>query len=421
MRWVSALSDAKTLPQALEETIRKIQDALGRQKPDLCLVFASNEFRAGYESIIPALRAALSPQVLLGCSGGGVVGESREVEHAPALTVTAALLPDVTLTPFRAADSSLPDLDASPRQWHQLVGVPPSEQPQFILLADPFSIRAENLLLGLDYAYPKPLKVGGLASGAAQPGENALFFNSVCYRSGAIGLAMTGNIALDVLVAQGCRPIGKPLRVTRCDRNILMELDGQPPLGILRDLYTTLDARDQSLLQSALFLGLVMDPMKSHFTQGDFLIRNIVGLDTEKGILAVGALLREGQGVQFHLRDKQTSTEDLDQVLTTYLSRAGRDPMAGALLFSCLGRGEHLYGRASHDTRTFLERVGAVPVGGFFCNGEIGPVGGTTYLHGYTSCFALFRPLYAMTHGVPAVKTGLSRPNPLSSSENPAL
>src|SRR4029077_4070025 len=224
----------------------------------------SSDFRSGYETIAPAIQAALGPRVLLGCSGGGVVGDGREIEHEPALTITAAVLPDVTLTPFRVADSSLPDLDVSPRQWHHLVGVSPVEQPQFIVLADPFSIRIENLLMGLDYAYPKAMKVGGLASGAAQPGENALFFNSVCYRSGAIGLAMTGNIALDTLVAQGCRPIGKPLRVTRCDRNILTELDGQPPLNVLRDLYSTLDSRDQSLLQYALFLGLVMDPMKSH-------------------------------------------------------------------------------------------------------------------------------------------------------------
>lgn len=413
MHWVSALSDAKTLPLALEETIHKIQESLDGQQPDLCLIFVSNDFRSGYESIPAAIQSALKPKVLLGCSGGGVVGESREVEHAPALVITAAVLPDVTLTPFRVADSSLPDLDASPRQWHQLAGVAPTDQPQFILLADPFSIRAENLLLGLDYAFPKSVKVGGLASGAAQPGENALFYNSICYRSGAIGLALSGNIALDALVAQGCRPIGKPLRVTRCDRNILLELEGVPPLNILRDLYTTLDSRDQSLLQNALFLGLVMDPMKSHFTQGDFLIRNIVGLDTEKGILAVGALLREGQLVQFHLRDKQTSMDDLDQVLSTYLSRAGHDQIAGALLFSCLGRGEYLYGRASHDTRLFHKRVGSIPVGGFFCNGEIGPVGGTTYLHGYTSCFALFRPLYAMVQTARVMNPGLGRTNPL--------
>jgi small ligand-binding sensory domain FIST len=394
MRWVSALSDSATLSKALDETIAVIQKGLQGEKPDLCLAFVSSEFLTGYETVAAKLQSALGPKVILGCSGGGVVGDNREVEHRPAVALTAAVLPDVTLTPFRAADSSLPGLDVSPRSWHQLTGVSPVDQPHFIVLADPFSIRIENFIMGLDYAYPKAVKVGGLASGATQPGENALFLNSVCYRSGAVGLALSGNIALDALVAQGCRPIGKPLRVTKCDRNILMELDSQSPLNVLRDLFSTLDARDQSLLQNALFLGLVMDPLKSHFTQGDFLIRNIVGLDTERGLLAVGALLRQGQLVQFHLRDAHTSADDLNQILSTYGSRAGRDHVSGALLFSCLGRGEYLYGKASHDTLMFHEKLGSVPVGGFFCNGEIGPVGGTTYLHGYTSCFALFRPLY---------------------------
>jgi small ligand-binding sensory domain FIST len=298
----------------------------------------------------------------------------------------------------------------SPRQWHHLIGVPPTEQPQFIVLADPYSIRIDNLLMGMDYAYPKAAKVGGLASGATQPGENALYLNTVCYRSGAVGVALSGNVALDVLVAQGCRPIGKPMRVTKCDRNILMALEGQRPLNILRDLFMTLDPRDQNLLQHALFLGLVMDPLKSHFTRGDFLIRNIVGLDTEKGLLAVGALLREGQTVQFHLRDAQTSTDDLQQTLDMYAARSGREQLAGALLFSCLGRGEYLYGHNSHDSQLFQQKLGQIPVSGFFCNGEIGPVGGTTYLHGYTSCFALFRPLYVSSPAVSLPGVASSRP-----------
>jgi len=412
MRWISALSDAASLPKALEETIATVQKSLQGEKPDLCLVFISSDFLAGYETVAAKLQAALGPRVILGCSGGGVVGDSREVEHRPAVALTVAVLPDVTLTPFRAADSSLPGLDVSPRAWHSLVGVPPSDQPHFIVLADPFSIRIENFISGLDYAYPKAVKVGGLASGASQPGENALFLNSVCYRSGAVGLALSGNIALDALVAQGCRPIGKPLRVTKCDRNILMELDSQSPLTVLRDLFSTLDARDQGLLQNALFLGLVMDPLKSHFTQGDFLIRNIVGLDTERGLLAVGALLRQGQLVQFHLRDAKTSADDLSQILSTYGSRSGRDQLSGALLFSCLGRGEYLYGKASHDTVMFHEKLGSVPVGGFFCNGEIGPVGGTTYLHGYTSCFALFRPLYVTSSRAIGIDPAAVRPAP---------
>jgi len=413
MKWVSALSESSQLPVALDETIAQLRRQLAGHTPDLLLIFVSSEFRSAYESISTRLHEDLAPRIILGCSGGGVVGDNREVEHKPALSVTAALLPNVTITPFRISEGSLPGLDVSPRQWHSLVGVPVAEQPQFIVLADPFSIHIENLIMGLDFAYPKAVKVGGLASGAKEAGDNALYLNKICYRTGAVGVALTGNIALDTLVAQGCRPIGKPMRVTKCDRNILMELDGETPLHVLRRLYTTLDPRDQELLQHALFLGLVMDPMKAHFSQGDFLVRNIVGLDTEKGILAAGALLRQGQLVQFHLRDAQTSTDDLENILTSYRSRASRDQVAGALLFSCLGRGEYLYGKRNHDTRLFQEKMGLIPVGGFFCNGEIGPVAGTTYLHGYTSCFALFRPLY-----VTDISSSL-QPEPLANPQIP--
>ena len=394
MKWVSALSESAQLPFALDEVIARLRNQLGGQRPDRCLIFVSSDFRSAYESISTRINQDLMPHTILGCSGGGVVGDNREVEHRPALAVTAAILPNVKVTPFRVSEGSLPGLDVSPKQWQSLVGVPATEQPHFILLADPFSIHIENLIMGLDFAYPKSIKVGGLASGATQAGDNALYLNKICYRTGAVGVALTGNIVLDTLVAQGCRPIGKPMRVTQCDRNILMELDGQTPLHVLRHLYTTLDARDQELLQHALFLGLVMDPLKTHFSQGDFLVRNIVGLDTQKGILAAGAHLRQGQTVQFHLRDAQTSMDDLDHILTSYRSRAGHDQVAGALLFSCLGRGEFLYGRRNHDTQSFQQKMGPIPVSGFFCSGEIGPVAGTTYLHGYTSCFALFRPLY---------------------------
>ncbi len=405
MKWISTLSDAASLPQALEDVASAAEHSLKGQNPDLCLVFISNHFQSGYETVIPFLKARLGPRVILGCSGGGVVGTGRELENCPALALTCAVLPDVTLTPFRVADSSLPGLDASPREWHHLVGASPTDNPHFIVLADPYSIRIDNLLMGLDYAYPKATKVGGLASGGKQPGDNALYLNSVCYRSGGIGVALSGNIALDALVSQGCRPIGKAMRVTKSDRNFLYELDGKSPLHILRDLYLTLGARDQNLLQHALFLGLVMDPMKSHFTQGDFLIRNIVGMDTEKGILAIGAHLRQGQLVQFHLRDSLTSDEDLKQVLATYATRSTHEQVAGALLFSCLGRGEFLYGHASHDTQMFQQQLGQIPVSGFFCNGEVGPVGGNTYLHGYTSCFALFRPLYVTAPAVSSSET----------------
>ncbi|MBC7996362.1 MAG: FIST C-terminal domain-containing protein, partial [Leptolyngbya sp.] len=248
------------------------------------------------------------------------------------------------------------------------------------------------MVAGLDYAFASSQKVGGLASGANEPGKNALFLNDGVYREGMVGMAVSGNVVVDTVVAQGCRPIGKPLRVTNCQGNILLELDGEPAIKVLKGILEELKPQDQELARNSLFLGVVMDEFKSEFHAGDFLIRNLVGIVPEAGALVVGELLRQERTVQFHLRDAATSSDDLRLMLKSYSDgNSGRVHPQGALLFSCLGRGKYLYGRKNHDSESFREHVGEVPLAGFFCNGEIGPVGGTTFLHGYTSSFGLFR------------------------------
>jgi small ligand-binding sensory domain FIST len=211
------------------------------------------------------------------------------------------------------------------------------------------------------------------------------------YRAGLVGVAMCGDIEVDTIVAQGCRPIGEPMFVTGCQRNIVRELDGRPALKVLQELYQHLEARDQELFRHSLFLGIVMDESRQQYRQGDFLIRNIVGMDSATGALAIGAMLRESLVVQFHLRDAETSAEDLDELLARHARGGHGRGVEGSLLFSCLGRGAALYGRPDHDSEVFRRRLGEIPLGGFFCNGEIGPLHGSTFLHGYTSAFGLFR------------------------------
>jgi small ligand-binding sensory domain FIST len=261
-----------------------------------------------------------------------------------------------------------------------------------LALADPFTFNPEPFLRDLDRVYPAGRKIGGLASGGRQPGENALFLGPETLGGGMVGVALSGDIQVDTIVAQGCRPIGQPMFVTKCQRNLIWELDGQPAVEILQSVYQQLDLADQALARRSLFLGVVMNEYQHEYRQGDFLIRNIVGMDPEHGVLAVGAILREGAVVQFHLRDAHTSAADLEQLLSAYAGASAGLRPAGALLFSCLGRGMDLYGEPDHDTNAFRDHLGAVALGGFFCNGEIGPVQDSTFLHGYTSAFGLFKP-----------------------------
>ena len=390
MKWATALSENHLLGDAIGECASRIRDEL--ENADLIAVFVSDHHSAQYGDLPDVVREHLPHGLLLGCSGGGVIGEGREVEHRPGVSITAASLPDVELSPFHIGDESLPDGDAPPEVWRSLVNVGAEDDPIFLMLADPFSIRGEHLLMGLDYAFPGSVKIGGLASGGGQAGANALYVSDEVYDSGVVGVAMCGDITVDAVVAQGCRPIGPVLYVTSCEGNILKQISGKTPFEVLKDVFEELDERDRQLAQNSLFLGVVMDELNEEPGIGDFLIRNIIGADAREGALAVGEMLKEGQTVQFHLRDAETSGQDLDAMLAKYVDSQPIYEDAGAMLFSCLGRGSYLYGRPDHDTGMFRERVGGMPLTGFFCNGEIGPVGGSTFLHGYTSSFGIFRP-----------------------------
>ena len=393
MKWASAVSAEQNLEGAIEECVSSVRQNLGDVIPDLVVAFASGHFAARYDEIPTMLKDRLGPTMLFGCSAGGVIGGGHEVEQSHGFSLTAAHLPGVDLVPFHLEGDELPDLDAGPDAWEEALKLSNVTDPRFLLLIDPFSFPAQNFVMGLDYAFSNSVKIGGLASGGQQRGDNGLFLGDNVYRSGAIGIAMSGNVAVDTIVAQGCRPMGQIMSISKSQQNLLQELDGRPPLEVLRELFSTASERDQQLMQDSLFLGVLMDDLIDEPRQGDFLIRNIIGLDGRTGTMAIGEMLHEGQRIQFHLRDAITSAEDLASLLSRYASEERGSQNEGALLFSCLGRGQYLYGRPDHDTGMFQDKVGSIPLGGFFCNGEIGQVGGTTFLHGYTSSFGIFRPI----------------------------
>lgn len=391
MKWATAISRNTSVEEAILECSERVRRELGPGGVSLAVLFATPHFAAYFPRMHRLISDHLSPETLVGCSGGGVIGGGEEVERAPAISLVAARLPDVEVRTFRI-EGALPDPDGPPKAWEELAGVRADEEPQFVLLVDPFSIRSESLLAGLDFAFPGAPKIGGLASGAASPGLNALFLDDEVFDSGAIGVSLTGNVAVDTVVAQGCRPVGDLMNVTGCDGNLLHELDDRPAFEVLQELFASLDERDRSLAQTSLFVGVLMDEFTQEPQAGDFLIRNLIGADPRLGAVAVGENLHEGMRVRFHLRDAETSAEDLHAMLTGY-GKALPDNAnpTGALLFSCVGRGEYLYGRPNFDTDVFHEHLDGVPIGGFFCNGEIGPVSDATFLHGYTSSFGLFR------------------------------
>ncbi len=382
MKWASALSDDESLLKAFKSASREIRAQLGGRRADLVFAFVSPHHRSVWDALPRLLERDFPKAVRLGASGGGLIGGGREVESGPAFALTAARLPGIGLHPFYlppGATSLAERLDAT------------AEIVATILLPEPFSCDVETVLAEADAALPHAVLVGGCASGARQAGDNAILLGPDLHDGGAVGVALSGAIAVDTLVAQGCRPIGNPMFVTAAKGHLVLELDGRRPSDVLHELFQQLTPRDQELLGYSLFLGLVMRNDESSYSQGDFLVRSVYGIDPKTGALAVGAAPRAQQVVQFHLRDAAASGDDLRAHLSAYRTRRPGVEPSGSLLFSCLGRGVSLYGQPDHDSRELRSALGEVPIGGFFCGGEIGPVGGTTYLHGYTSVIALFR------------------------------
>ncbi|HKN86534.1 MAG TPA: FIST N-terminal domain-containing protein [Nitrospiraceae bacterium] len=386
MQFASAVSKEINAAEAGRELAGQIRRALQNGPIDLACLFLSSHYTEHAEELSSVVFNRLSPRVLLGCTGEGIIAGSEEIENAPAVTLWAAQLPDTSLTPWRLSGSREGG-DVGLMEWPDLDTT--SEPSTLLVLADPFSIPMEEVLLGMADHCPGSVAIGGMAGGGHDEGENRLLLNEGVYENGLIGIAISGAVCVRTIVSQGCRPIGERYVVTKADRNVIHELGGISALDQLRQMFESLNSHDRNLAQNALHVGIVMDEQRNRFERGDFLVRNLIGADRSSGSLAIGDTLAEGQTIQFHVRDAQSATEDLNLMLAADRSRQ-TTPALGALLFSCCGRGRGLFGRPHHDVTVIRERAGAIPVAGFFAQGEIGPVGGSNFLHGYTASVALF-------------------------------
>ena len=355
--------------------------------PDLLLLFVAPQYERELEGILRHANERADGATLLGCSAGGIIGGSREVEDAPAIAAWAARLPEAEIRPFRLTFAREDDhaviegLDDLPS---------PDESPVVLMLADPFSFPADLLLEHLNETATGLPIVGGMASGGLEAGRNALFFNDEILRDGAVGAIITGALGLSVFVSQGCRPVGETYGVTRAERNVVYELAGAPAIRRIEELYSAANERDQLLMRRGLHLGRAFTEIKPVLGRGDFLIRNVVGIDQESGAIAISDMVEVGQTVQFQVRDAESAREDLQLTLARERQMADA-PVAGALLFSCNGRGTGLFGQPDHDIGALHKAFGNVPVAGMFAAGEIGPVGGKNFLHGFTAAVLLLR------------------------------
>lgn len=392
MKWASAIGLGRDLETAAAEALEQLTVESGMTRPDLVIAFVSVAYGAAMDRLPQILDPWLGEGLLFGCNAGGLIGGGREEEEESGVAILAGRLGEVTSTALHLEQATLPPLTASREIWWRLLDLGPASAASFLLLTDPATIDAEACARGIDRAFPGATVIGGLASGASEPGAARLFANRDVHRSGGLLLALTGNIVIDPVIAQGCRAIGEPLFVTACDGNLLHELDGRRPRELLAVLFSSLNEGDRERFGDSLCIGLALPGPRQTVGTGEFLIRNVLGLDPDSGALWIGARLARNAVVQFHLRDGDAASRELSVRLGAALD--ARMPPVAALLFACAGRGRSMFGVPGHDSAA-LRRIVDVPFAGMFCAGEIAPVQGATFLHSFSSVFGLIRPRIA--------------------------
>jgi small ligand-binding sensory domain FIST len=396
-RFASALSIRDVADQAVEEALAALAGGLDGATPDLALVFVSHHYGPALEALGTRLKAATGARVLLGCTGETIVGGSREVESGPALALWAGVLPGTALRPFavRAAIDETRGL-----VFTHMPVVRDPRRASLILLGDPFTFPMPGFLEHLNRALPGVPAVGGMASGGQGAGQNLLFLDGEVHAEGAVGIAIEGAVEVVSVVSQGCRPVGEPFVITACQGQAITKLGGRTATEAYVATLKSVTESERALLQRRPFLGLAVDARKSTFARGDFLVRGIVGIDPRRGAILVAAedTVRPGMSVQFLIRDAASADEDLAELLHARAAArdghgsAGSPASVGALVFSCNGRGSRMFDVPDHDITCVQRAFGhEVPAAGFFALGEIGPVGGKNFLHGFTASVALLR------------------------------
>jgi small ligand-binding sensory domain FIST len=355
---------------------------LGGETADVACVFCTGAHVATPEPVLEGVREALDPPALAGCAAGGVLGDGHEIESGTAVCVWAASLGAGAAEAFHAETVETPDGLA-------VTGLAGMESAAaVVLLPDPYSFPTDAVLAELAVRAPGAVILGGLSSDRTVDGA-VLFVDDRVVDSGAVGLRLTGVEVLPC-VSQGAAPVGPELTVTAVDGNVIRELAGRPALDRLRDAIEELGPDERRMVSNGLLLGIVVDGGKPEYRQGDFLVRPLLGADPESGTVVVGAPVREGTVVQLHARDAESADRDLRAALGLRVAALGGATPAGALVFTCNGRGRSMFGTPDHDAIALAEELAGAPAAGFFAAGEIGPVGGDSFLHGFTATVAVF-------------------------------
>jgi small ligand-binding sensory domain FIST len=390
----SAYSAAAHWPGDFEEAgLQKWAESLRAQleapRVSLGLVFMSPRFFPRAKQVLEILRVHARIPLLAGCSSQSLIVGDHEVEENAGLTLGLYALPGAELKAVHFTQAQVEEANG-PGYWHLETGVEPGQTNGWLAFIDPFHLDSETWLRTWNEAYAPLPVLGGLASGDFNEQATQVYLNGEVYEEGGVAISVGGEVQLVGVTSQGCTPIGETWTLTKVEQNIIHQIGNRPAYEVLAETFNQLPADQQKTARGNLFIGLVVNEYLEEFHRGDFLIRNLLGADPRSGSIAVGALPRLGQTVQFQRRSAAAADEDMQELLTRAKKQLGDTPIYGGCLCSCNGRGQSLFGRPNHDAQMVQQRLGPMGLAGFFCNGEIGPVGERSFLHGYTASLALF-------------------------------
>jgi small ligand-binding sensory domain FIST len=366
------------------QAARDVAADLAGEDADIALVFVGGAHLTAPERTLEAVDAELPAGALIGCGAGGVLGSGREYESGTAIALWAASLDDDGVAePLHATVSERGDTGV-------LEGIPElSVDSGLILLSDPYTFPTGPVLDRIAQDTPWVPVLGGLASGRSAGGGGALLLGDEVCTEGAVGLHLR-NVEMLPCVSQGAAPLGREMTVTAAEGNVIHELAGKPAVATIEAVIAELSLAERALVAGGLLIGIVIDGGKPEYEQGDFLVRGVIGVDSERGSIQVGANVSVGQVVRLHARDARSAQADLHRELSLCAAAAGDQSPAGALVFSCNGRGRQMFGADDHDAAAVDQLLGGAPSAGFFAAGEIGPVGGRSLLHTFTATVAVF-------------------------------
>ncbi len=373
----------------LADWARRLRARLPAKMVSLGLVFMSPKFFPHAEQVLEILRLHAQIPLLAGCSGGGLVANSEELESAGGLVLALYSLPGATLKAVRFTQEQVEAADGE-NFWPAENGVAKNQVNGWLAFVDPFHLDGERWLRSWNKNYSGVPVYGGLASGNFPEPLAQVYLDGEVFEDGGVAIAVGGEVALAGVISQGCTPIGEAWTLTRVQQNYIQHIGNRPAYAVLSETVQQLSAEEQRKVQGNLHIGLVVNEYLEEFQRGDFLVRNLIGGDPNSGVLQVGALPRMGQTIQFQRRDAAAASEDLNELLAREKTRLAGAEIYGGCLFCCNGRGRNLFGRPSHDSELVQAHFGPTGIAGFFCNGEIGPIGDKNFLHGFTASLALF-------------------------------